>query len=124
MRLLRKSKSSGDISASTLTFPADLVRKLTSKRKSEALAVSSASIALSIGSAFSNTPGTPSAGNTGREKLSGWQTAYAAARIAVEITKESSDMCLPLKAVVGAVTVLIQNCDVSEAVLFVNWKIL
>ena len=33
--------------------------------------------------------------------------------MAVEITKESSDMFLPLKAVVGAVSVLIKNYDVS-----------
>jgi hypothetical protein len=33
--------------------------------------------------------------------------------MAVEITKESSDMCLPLKAVVGALSVLIRNYDLS-----------
>jgi len=31
----------------------------------------------------------------------------------VNITKESSDMLLPLKAVVGALSVLIKNYDVS-----------
>jgi hypothetical protein len=41
-----------------------------------------------------------------------WKTAYGAARMAVEITKESSDMFLPLKAVVGALSVLIKNYDV------------
>ena len=39
--------------------------------------------------------------------------AYSAARMAVEITKESSDMFLPVKAVVGAISVLVKNYDVS-----------
>ena len=43
----------------------------------------------------------------------GWQAAYGAARVAVEIAKESSDMFLPLKAVAGALSVLIKNYDVS-----------
>jgi hypothetical protein len=34
--------------------------------------------------------------------------------MAVEITKESSDMFLPLKAVVGALSVLIKNYDVQS----------
>ena len=33
--------------------------------------------------------------------------------MAVEVTKESSDMFLPLKAVVGALSVLIKNYDVQ-----------
>ena len=33
--------------------------------------------------------------------------------MAVEIAKESSDLFLPLKAVVGALSVLIKNYDVS-----------
>jgi len=44
---------------------------------------------------------------------SAWQTAYSTARMVVDITKESSDMFLPLKAVVGALSVLIKNYDVS-----------
>ena len=48
-----------------------------------------------------------------QEKVAGWQTAYAAAKMAVEIAKESSDMFPPLKAVVGAMSVLFQNYDVS-----------
>ena len=46
-------------------------------------------------------------------KESRWRTAYVAARMAIEIAKESSDMFLPLKAVVGAVSVLINNYDVK-----------
>jgi len=33
--------------------------------------------------------------------------------MAVEIAKESSDMFLPLKAVVGALTILLKNYDVN-----------
>ena len=90
------------------------MRKLTSRKEPKALAISSASIALSISSAFSNGHGTPS-DTIGQERGTGWQTAYAAAKIAVEIAKESSDMFPPLKAVLGAVSVLITNCDVSAS---------
>ena len=40
--------------------------------------------------------------------------------MAVEIAKESSDMFLPLKAVVGALSVLIQNYDVSTEPLNIS----
>jgi len=40
--------------------------------------------------------------------------------MAVEIAKESSDMFLPLKAVVGALAVLIKNYDVSSRPSRVN----
>ena len=46
----------------------------------------------------------------------GWKTAYSAVRMAVEVTKESSDLFLPLKAVVGAVSILMKNYDVSASV--------
>ena len=49
----------------------------------------------------------------GSSKESHWGTAYEAAKIAIDIAKESSDMFLPLKAVVGALSVLIKNYDVS-----------
>ena len=49
----------------------------------------------------------------GSFKESSWKTAYGTANMAVEIAKESSDMFLPLKAVVGALSVLIQNYYVS-----------
>ena len=79
------------------------------------LAASSSVIALSIGSPSCDssdiTPDEP-----GSSKESGWRTAYGAARMAVEIAKESSDMFLPLKAVVGALAVLIKHHDVSPQV--------
>ena len=40
--------------------------------------------------------------------------------MAVDITKESSDMFLPLKAVVGAISVLIKNYDVSPVPVVVE----
>jgi hypothetical protein len=113
MHPLRKSKRPADISASTPTPPAELVQNLASQRSSRTLAVSSTAIALSIGSAFHDMRDTSSDGAAVRGWGTGWQTAYGAARMAVEIAKESSDMCPPLKAVVGAMSVLIRNYDVS-----------
>ena len=76
------------------------------------LAASSGVVALSIGSPpynpLYNAPNEP---DSSREP--GWKTAYAGARMAVEIAKESSDMFLPLKAVAGALAVLIKNYDVN-----------
>ena len=43
-----------------------------------------------------------------------WKRVYAAARIVVEAANESSDMCLPLQAVVGVLSVLVKNCDVCH----------
>lgn len=113
MRRLRRSKSSGNVSTPAPTFPTGLVRKFASQKKPKTLAVSPASIALSIGSEVTNTSGPSNDDDSSRGRVSGWQTAYAAARMAVEITKESSDMFPPLKTVVGAISVLIQNCDVG-----------
>lgn len=75
-----------------------------------ALAASSSAIALSIAS-----PSCDPAGAVSDRFLreSGWRTAYNTAKIAVEIAKESSDMLPPLKAVVGALSILIQNYDVG-----------
>lgn len=109
----RSSKSSEDFPASTLTFPAKLVRKFASRKEPKALAALSSSIALSTSSAFSNAHGTPRDYATSPGRVTSWQTAYAAAKMAVEIAKESSDMFPPLKAVVGAMSVLFQNYDVS-----------
>jgi hypothetical protein len=117
MSRFRKSKPPTDIPVSTPTLPAELVQNLTSQRDYRALAALSTAIALSIGSAFNGASNTPSDGATVRERDAGWQTAYNAARIAVEIAKESSDMFPPLKAVVGALSVLITNYDVGISCL-------
>jgi hypothetical protein len=113
MPRLRKSKSPADISVSTPTFPAKLIQNLTSQRNSSTLAATSTAIALSIGSAFYDTRDTFSDGATVRGRDTGWRAAYHTARMAVGTAKESSDMFLPLKAVAGAVSVLIKNYDVG-----------
>ena len=102
-----------DTSTPTSAVPTELVRNLTSQRDPRALAVSSAAIALSIGSTFHDTRDAPSDGAAVRESDASWETVCSAVRMAVEIIKESSDLCPPLKAVVGAMSVLIKNCDVS-----------
>jgi hypothetical protein len=55
----------------------------------------------------------PASGVAGPQD-SAWQTAYSTARMVIGIAKESSDMFLPLKTVVGALSVLIKNYDVSS----------
>ena len=117
MPRFRRSKSSSNTSPPTPTPPVKLVRKLTSQRESTALAATSSAIALSISSAFSGADDTSSGGVTNQEGDTGWKTAYAAVRMAIEVTKESSDLCLPLKAVVGAMSVLTKNYDVSVSCL-------
>ena len=76
-----------------------------------ALAASTSAVALSIGSPSCD-PTNTALDEPGSSKESCWGTAYEAAKIAVDIAKESSDMFLPLKAVVGALSVLINNYDV------------
>ena len=113
MHFLRKSKPSADTPAPTTTLPAELVQKLASRKDPKALAATSSTIALSINSAFSDIRGMSGDGPTVQGKDEIRQTAYAAVRMAVEITKESSDLCPPLKAVVGAMSALMKNYDVS-----------
>ena len=116
MPRLRKSKQPADTPAQTPTPPVELVQNLVSQRNPRALAVSSTAIALSIGSTFHGTHDAPSDGAAAaREMDTSWQTAHAAVRMAMEITKESSDLCLPLKAIVGAVSALMKNYDVRVA---------
>ena len=111
----RKSSSSSTPRNSPSPTPIssiqEVIRAHSKARGLKALAASSGSVALSIGSPDSLDTGT---GDPGSSKESGWRTAYGAAKIAVEIAKESSDMFLPLKAVVGALSVLIRNYDVKS----------
>ena len=81
-------------------------------KKRGALAALSTSIASAIGSS-SQGPSDTGVDQPGTSKESRWRTAYIAARMAVEIAKESTDIFPPLKAVVGAVAVLIKNYDVK-----------
>lgn len=55
------------------------------------------------------------ANEPGTSKDSRWKLAYGAARVTVEIANACSDMFLPLKAVVGALSVLINNYDVRHS---------
>ena len=111
MHHFRRSKSLADISASRT----ELVRRLMNRKDPKALAATSTAIALSISSAF-NDAGDPSSDSaTGQGGDTGRQTAYAAVRMAVEIAEKSSDMFLPLKAAVGAVSALMKNYDVSAS---------
>ena len=99
--------------ATTPPSPVGQVQKSTSKSMSRVLPATSTATALSVGSALNDTHDKSSGDTTVQGSDTGWQTAYGAARMAVEIAKESSDAFLPLKAVVGAISVLIKNCDVS-----------
>jgi len=109
MHNLRKSKVPADIPAPTSTSPVELVKK----KDPGALATLSAGIALSIGSPSDDSRDTPGDGAAVQGTDAVVQTTYAAVRMAVEIAKESSDLCLPLKAVVGAISALMKNYDVS-----------
>jgi len=91
----------------------EIVRIHSKTRDPRVLAAPTSSIALSIGSP-SFDPSDAGADDSRLPKESDWRTAYGAARMAVDIAKESSDMFLPLKAVVGALAVLIKNYDVSS----------
>jgi len=93
------------------TLSTKLVRKLTSKKDHKTLGATSSTIALSINSAFNDARDTSSDGATVQGMNEIGQTAYAAVRMAVEIAKESSDLCPPLKAVVGAMSALMKNYD-------------
>lgn len=109
MHNLRKSKAPANLLALTPASQAELVKK----KDPGALATLSAGIALAISSPSDDSRDTPGDGPAVQGTDAVVQTTYAAVRMAVEIAKESSDLCLPLKAVVGAMSVLMKNYDVS-----------
>ena len=122
MRRFRKKPSSSPSPAtsrpSTPTPQIDYITKELAKfypreKDKRALAASSSAIALSIVSASCD-PGHFAPHEPGPSKDSCWGTVYGAVRIAVETAKESSEAFPPLKAVLGALSVLIQSCDVSS----------
>jgi len=121
----------------TLTFPAEsfIRKKLSTLRRGDvkALAASSIAVVSSIGSPSLNKHYLPRLDDQSATHAphpdhgaivqepsphqatnSAWQTAYSTARMVIGITKESSDMFLPLKAVVGALSVLLQNYDAKS----------
>ena len=81
------------------------------------LAGTSSGIPSSVASSSQNQLVNTPFDESGPSKESGWRTAYGAARIAVEIAKESSDLFLPLKAVVGALSVLMKNYHVRPLLM-------
>lgn len=109
MSWLRKLKRLVGILVSTPTLPADPVQNLKFQRNPRALAVSPSAISPPIDPTLQNA----NDGATVRDRNMDWGTAYASARMAVEIAKETSDLCPPLKAVVGAMSVLMAGYDVS-----------
>ena len=117
MHYLRKSNPAADVPSPTPSPPAKDVQKLTSRRDPKTLGATSSAIALSISSAFHDLGDASHDGSTDQGKNTYWQAACATIRMAVEITKESSDLCPPLKAVVGAISFLIKNYDVSASCL-------
>ena len=103
----------------TPTPPAEYIkRKLATfypkEKDKRALVASSSAIALSFVSPSCD-PNDTTRDEPSSSKGSSWKTAYGTARIVVEAAKESSDMCLPLKAVVGVLSVLIKNYDVRHS---------
>jgi len=136
MPLFRRSRSLADISASTPTPQGGLLRRLVNRKDPKTLAATSNAIALSISSAFNDASRSssdvprlssdvcPSSsdvrplssdGATGQGGDTSWRTAYAAVRMAIEITEASSDMFPPLKAVAAAISALMKNYDVSTS---------
>jgi hypothetical protein len=112
MRHFRKWPSSS--AKSTTQTPQIGFGKHSKTKYPKALVTPSGAIALTVGSTSCD----PSDDETGPSGGSRWRTAYETARMAVDITKESSDMFPPLKAVVGALSVLIKNYDVKYNQLF------
>jgi len=113
----RKPKRPVGIAVSTPTPPAELVQHLGSLPRGDSRALAASSVAIALSIAFHDNRHTSGDGAAIRGRDTGWKTAYAAVRMAVETIKESSDMFLPLKAVVGALSVLMKNYDVSISCL-------
>ena len=113
--IMPRLRKSNQPAVSTPTPPGVLTRTPTSlpQEDSRALTTSSTTIAPSVASPFYGVRDVSSDGDVVQGGDTSWKTVYSAARMTVEIAKESSDMFLPLKAVMGAVSVLIKNYDVS-----------
>ena len=117
----KKSPSSGTPANSSPRTPtppiADYIRQGLAtlhprKKDRRALVASSSAVALSIISpscdSNNSTPIDP-----GLSKESAWKAAYGAARMAVDVAKDSFDVFPPVKAVLVALSVLMKNCDVG-----------
>lgn len=98
MRPFRKPNSLAGSHVSNPIPPKKLVRKLAAQKDPKLLAAMSTAIALSIGFPFNDIRGTSDGGGAAWGMDAVGRAAYVAVRMAVEITKESSDVCPPLKA--------------------------
>ena len=112
MPRLRKSKQLAVLTPAPPPGPIQRLETLP-QGDSRTLVASPTAISPPIGSGSYDVRDTSSGGAVVRAKDADWQAAYGAARMALEIAKESSDMFLPLKAVAGAMSILIKNYDVG-----------
>jgi len=119
----RKLKPSGDTLAPVPAPSPKLVRQLTSRKDHKTLGATSSAIALSISSAISDAGDASRNDDTVQGMNEIRKTAYAAVRIALEVAKEPSCLCPPLRAVVGATSALMKNYDVSVSCLRTRYLI-
>ena len=118
MHPLRKKPSSANAINSPPSTPTPPIVEYIKKKFTtthpgvKALAASSSAVARSIASPSHDPTDNPS-NEPGSSKETSLNTAYGAAMLAVEIAKDSFDLFPPLKAVMGALSVLIKNTEVS-----------
>lgn len=101
--------------------PIEYIRKGLAKLKAKdqkAPTASSSTVAPSVTHPSRDLTETTLDESAGSSRESVWKTASGMAKIALEITKESSDMFPPLKAVVGALSVLMKHYEVSPSRAF------
>ena len=118
MRHFRKKSSSSGTPPNAPPRIAEYIRQGLAalrpwKKDHRALAAPSSSVGAQSIVSPSCDPTDPTLNEPGSSKESGWKAAYGAARMAVEIAKDSSDILPPVKAVMVALSVLIKNCDVG-----------
>ena len=118
----KPAKPSGDTLAPVPASSPELVQQPASRKDRKTLGATLSAIALSVSSRFSDARDTSSDGATVQGMSEIRETAYAAVRKALEITKEPSCLCPPLMAVVGAMSALM-NLDEElrcECFMFTN----
>ena len=63
------------------------------------------------------TPEQSAATNENKSKSSWKSTAYASAKVVIDVVKESSDAFPPLKSAVGGLAAILKHCDVRSVSL-------
>ena len=66
-------------------------------------------------------PGWSTTTNENKSKSSWKSTAYASAKVVIDVVKESSDVFPPLKSVVGGLAAILKHCDVWSVSLVHTW---